>query len=381
MERESLFPELDIGIADRHHAKATADIRLKAEIEDVLARLEAEVPDISEAEIDNEEQLFEPSEQPIAVATPQDESLEQDQDEDYSLESLSLYLRQITQFPLRPHQEIVALATQRDAGDLEAVTQIINANLRLVVSVAKNYRNLGLPFMDLIQEGNLGLIRAAERFDQTRGIRFSTYAVINIRGYVTRALTKKSRTIRAPFELAQIEGKVVKTYNDLRAELGRRPNLDEVAKVSGISKEKVIDIIDGPRVTSSLNQPVSHETGTAELGELLTTPYNLEEETLQDIHTDQQNETLYQLMKEVLPKRHQELLIYRYGLNGTSPLSREEISRRFRITSERVRQLEDWALRLLWSNRERELRVGNLTLAAASGKSQARYIDSRRRAA
>jgi RNA polymerase primary sigma factor len=259
-------------------------------------------------------------------------------------DSLQLFLKQIGKVRLLTAREEVSLAKQIERGSVEAKQQMVEANLRLVVSIAKKYRNQGLPFLDLIQEGTIGLVRAVEKFDYRRGFKFSTYATWWIRQAVARSLADKSRTIRLPAHIVERLNKIARAQRHLASRLGREPTTEEIAElVPGIEPEEVESITRSARVPISLEKPVGDADGV-EFGQLLAdehaeSPYDCAVDTLA-------KEALSSVM-ETLGDRERRVLELRFGLCGTPPQTLDEIGRTFSITRERVRQIEHMSLRKL----------------------------------
>jgi RNA polymerase primary sigma factor len=262
---------------------------------------------------------------------------------DMTTDSLQLLLRNIGKTRLLTAQEEVALAKRIERGELAAKERMVEANLRLVVSIAKRYRNQGLPFLDLIQEGTIGLVRAAEKFDHRRGYKFSTYATWWIRQAVARALADKSRTIRIPVHIVERLNKISRAERRLVTELGRDPTSEEIAEVTGISPEEVDSIKRSARAPISLEKPVGDDDGS-EFGQFIA---------------DDQAESPYELAVEALTKqalrramdnlsyRERRVLELRYGLGDKQPCTLDEVGRTFNVTRERIRQIENGSLRKL----------------------------------
>jgi len=262
-------------------------------------------------------------------------------------DSLQLFLRDISQRPLLTATEEVELAKRIEKGDTAAKNRMIESNLRLVVSNAKRYRGLGLPFLDLIQEGIIGLIRAVEKFDHRRGFKFSTYATWWIRQAMQRALQQQSRTIRIPVHVGQELSRVRAAERRLSGELGRDPTPEEVAQAVDITIEQLEELRAAERIPVSLEARVGSE-GDTELGALLPqegpTPFDELEVELA--------ETSIRKALERLDARGRQVIELRFGLEGGEPLPLREVAKRMGLSAEGVRQLERRALRTLAEERE-----------------------------
>src|ERR687896_751236 len=261
-------------------------------------------------------------------------------------ELLAKYLAHIGRGELLTHEEEIDLSKRAKAGEVRARRRLIEKNLRLVVSVAKKYRGYGLPFEDLIQEGNIGLMKAVEKFDPDRGFRFSTYATWWIRQAVQRAVADKGRTIRVPVHMGDKMRKMARTYNGLSAELGREPTDEEVARGLGWSVEDVRDVKGALPDATSLNQPLSAEEGSSELGDFV------EDERASDTPGEVMREMETTGLQDAigrLPERHQYVLIRRYGLGDQEVATLAQLSEELGISRERVRQLQREAERMLAS--------------------------------
>jgi RNA polymerase primary sigma factor len=262
-----------------------------------------------------------------------------------SLDSLRLFMREIGKVPLLRADQEVTLAKRVERGDLAAKRQMIEANLRLVVAIAKPQLGRGLSFLDLIQEGSLGLIRAVEKFDYRRGFKFSTYATWWIRQAVTRAVADKARTIRIPVHMFERLNKVTHTQRQLVQRLGREPRPDEIAAELELTTEEVREILRMARFPISLEKPIG-ENEDAKLGdlvedELAESPFDVALVTLrcEDIER----------ALAALPARERRLIELRFGLHGGRPRTLEEVGRTFGVTRERVRQIENTTLTTLAS--------------------------------
>ena len=262
-----------------------------------------------------------------------------------SLDSLRLYLRSIGKVELLTADREVALAKRIERGDLLAKQEMVEANLRLVVSIAKGYLGRGLSFLDLIQEGSLGLIRAVEKFDYRRGYKFSTYATWWIRQAVTRAIADKGRTIRIPVHMVEKLNKVVHVERQLVQQLGREPLPEEIARELECSPREVRDILRMAQQPVSLEKPIGDEE-ESELGDFVEdeaaiSPFERASENLR-------KENVRRAL-DALPQREREVIEMRFGLTGARPFTLEEVGRAFNVTRERIRQIENHTLKKLES--------------------------------
>jgi len=257
-------------------------------------------------------------------------------------DALQLFLREAGRHALLTAPQEVELAKKIERGDELAKQHMIQSNLRLVVSIAKNYRNQGLPFLDLIQEGTLGLIRAVEKFDWRRGYKFSTYATWWIRQAVARALADKARTIRMPVHIVERMQKMNRAERQLWAQLGREPALEEIADEANLPLHQAREVRAAARASASLDAPVG-EQEDAVLGDFVAGDGPLPEELVEDALRSQ---TLAEALRS-LPDRHRAVVVLRYGLDGADPRTLEEIGRHLGLTRERVRQIEVEALKRL----------------------------------
>jgi RNA polymerase primary sigma factor len=260
-----------------------------------------------------------------------------------STDSLQLFLKDIGKVDLLTAAQEVELAKRIERGDHGAKQAMVEANLRLVVSIAKRYRNQGLPFLDLIQEGTIGLVRAAEKFDYRKGFKFSTYATWWIRQAVARALADKARTIRMPVHVVEKLNKIVRSERKLRAELCREPTPDEIALDLDLPLEEVEQIMRSAQTPVSLEKPVGDEE-ESEFGHFLTD----ENVPLPDEAADvaMRKETLKKILG-TLSHRERRVLELRYGLDGEHPRTLDEVGRTFNVTRERIRQIENQSLKKL----------------------------------
>jgi RNA polymerase primary sigma factor len=267
-----------------------------------------------------------------------------------SLDSLRLYLREIAKVPLLTADQEVCLAKRVERGDVAAKTQMIEANLRLVVSIAKPHIGRGLPFLDLIQEGSLGLIRAVEKFDYRRGFKFSTYATWWIRQAVSRAIVDKARTIRIPIHMVERLHKVVQIQRELVQQLGREPRPDELAEELELTAEQVWEILRMAQFPVSLEKPIG-ETEDARLGDLVED--ELAESPLAVTAVSLRREGIDDALA-ALPDRQRRVIELRFGLHGGQPRTLDEVGRTFGVTRERIRQIENNTLTTLASLPEAE---------------------------
>ncbi|MBM3680244.1 MAG: RNA polymerase sigma factor RpoD [Actinobacteria bacterium] len=262
-----------------------------------------------------------------------------------SLDSLRLYLREIGRVPLLTASQEIDLAKRIEKGDMRAKRQMIEANLRLVVSIAKGYLGRGLTFLDLIQEGSLGLIRAVEKFDYRKGFKFSTYATWWIRQAVTRAIADKARTIRIPVHMVEKLNKVVHTERQLVQRLGREPSHEEIAAQIDMTLDEVRDILKIAQMPISLEKPIGEEEdssfGDFVEDETSPSPYHIATTTLRREDVERALSTL--------PRRERQVLEMRFGLNGSKPRTLEEVGQAFGVTRERIRQIENNTLKRLES--------------------------------
>jgi RNA polymerase primary sigma factor len=280
---------------------------------------------------------------------------------DTTTDSLQLFLKGIGRFPLLTRPQELALAKRIERGELDAKQKMIESNLRLVVAYARNYRNRGLSFLDLIQEGTIGLVRAAEKYDYRKGFKFSTYATWWIRQALARALADKSRTIRIPTHVVEKLNKIGRAERKLVTELGREPTVDEVAEETGLGPEDVKSILTSAQTPLSLEMPVGDDE-QSEFGQFIA---------------DERAESPYERAAEILTKealrealenlayRERRVLELRYGLGGEHPRTLAEVGRTCNVTRERVRQIEDESLRKLQALAETD-RLGAVREAGGS---------------
>src|SRR5215467_131727 len=301
-----------------------------AQVEDVYRALEELQVEIVEAH---------PAPEPDQKETPRlDESVRE-----VSTDALQLFLKDIGKVELLTAAEEVELAKRIERGDHRAKQEMVEANLRLVVSIAKRYRNQGLPFLDLIQEGTIGLVRAAEKFDWRKGYKFSTYATWWIRQAVARALADKGRTIRMPVHVVEKLNKIVRSERKLRGELCREPTPAEVSRDVDLPLDEVEQILRSSQAPVSLEKPVGDEE-ESEFGHFLTDENAPLPEEAADTSLRQE---LLRNVLGTLSHRERRVLELRYGLDGEQPRTLDEVGRAFNVTRERIRQIENQSLKKL----------------------------------
>jgi RNA polymerase primary sigma factor len=263
---------------------------------------------------------------------------------DPTLDSLQQLLDGIASTPLLTAEEEISLAKRIERGDLDAKDHMTRANLRLVVSIAKRYRNQGLPFLDLIQEGSIGLVRAVEKFDYRRGFKFSTYATWWIRQAISRAIADKGRTIRIPIHIDNVIKKLDGAQRKLEAAGDRDPTVEEIAALAGVDPVEADVLLRAAQPLVSLDKPVGDDSDAAQFGELIPdestkSPYEAAAETLM-------HERLSRVLDN-LPYRERRILTLRFGLDGEAPRTLDQVARLFKLTRERTRQIEEAAIRKL----------------------------------
>jgi RNA polymerase primary sigma factor len=268
-------------------------------------------------------------------------------------DTVRMYLREIGKFPLLTSEEEIVLAKRVKVGEIRAKHKLVNSNLRLVVSIAKKYTGRGMLFLDLVQEGNLGLIRAVEKFDYRKGYKFSTYATWWIRQAITRAIADQARTIRIPVHMVETINRLRKTSRILLQQLGRKPTEKEIAKRARISVDKVREIIKVSQVPLSLEMPVGDEE-SSHLGDFVedASVQAPDDVVLQGLLRDDLEDVMGSLTD-----REKTVLKLRFGMEDGHPRTLEEVGRVFNVTRERIRQIEAKALRKLkHPTRARKLR-------------------------
>jgi RNA polymerase primary sigma factor len=257
-----------------------------------------------------------------------------------------MYLKEIGRIPLLNREDEIRLAQKAEAGELKAKNKLIDSNLRLVVSIAKKYIGRGMTFLDLIQEGNKGLIRAVEKYDWTKGFKFSTYATWWIRQAITRAIADQARTIRIPVHMVETINKLMRTARKLMQDLGREPTPEEIGEAMEMEPDKVRDILKISQNTTSLESPVGGDGGDDEsvLGDFIADGSQIapEDATSQQMLRENIEEVL-----SALTDREAKVLKMRFGLSGKRMMTLEEVGQEFGVTRERIRQIEAKALRKL----------------------------------
>jgi RNA polymerase primary sigma factor len=264
-------------------------------------------------------------------------------------DAMALFLQEVRRYPLLTREEEIELAQRIERGDLEAKERLVNSNLRLVISNARKYQGHDMPLLDLIQEGILGLIRAAEKFDYRKGFKFSTYATFWIREAIQRAIANRARTIRIPVHIGQRERKIGRVAQELTGQLGREPTDEEIAAAAELDVREVRETRDAARVVTSLDRPVGEEEDTS-LGTLLP---SVERGPDEEVEISLRKEALSRALDR-LPEREREVVKLRYGINGDDPTPLTETGRRLGISQDAVRRIERRALSELAESRELE---------------------------
>jgi RNA polymerase primary sigma factor len=328
-------------------AEASGQLR-RIELSDLLEPMELDPLEIEAVYAELDRRAIELVEEPEKEEAPPPQPAAV-QPVETTTDALQLFLREAGKHALLTAAQEVELAKKIERGDMLAKQRMIQSNLRLVVSIAKNYRNQGLPFLDLIQEGTLGLIRAVEKFDWRRGYKFSTYATWWIRQAVARALADKARTIRMPVHIVERMQKMNRAERNLWTQLGREPSLEEIAEEASLPLQQAREVKAAARAATSLDQPVGDQED-AVLGDFVAGDGPLPEE---EVELSLRSQALAQALA-ALGERERQVLVLRYGLADYEPKTLEEIGRRLGLTRERVRQIEVEALRRLANLREME---------------------------
>ncbi|MDQ3857529.1 MAG: sigma-70 family RNA polymerase sigma factor [Actinomycetota bacterium] len=279
----------------------------------------------------------------VVDETAEDPGVDLDAGRETSTDALQLFLKDIGRIPLLTAAQEVELAKRIERGDSGAKRKMVESNLRLVVSIAKHYRNQGLPFLDQIQEGTIGLVRAAEKFDYRRGFKFSTYATWWIRQAVARALADKARTIRIPVHVVEKLNKIGRIERKLLSELGREPSSPEIAEALELDVDEVEHLRRSAQAPVSLEKPVGDEEDS-EFGHFIA---DETAEAPDDAAASVIREETLNRVLGMLSYRERRILELRYGLAGEQPRTLDEVGRAFNVTRERVRQIESQSLRKL----------------------------------
>jgi RNA polymerase primary sigma factor len=295
--------------------------------------------------VEGERHKYPPHEQPALAEDETKAAPRLDLSVEPSLDSLRLYLREIGKVPLLTADQEVCLAKRVERGDLAAKTQMIEANLRLVVSIAKPQVGRGLSFLDLIQEGSLGLIRAVEKFDYRKGFKFSTYATWWIRQAVARAVADTGRTIRIPVHMVERLSKVVRIERQLVQQLARQPRAEEIAAELALTSEEVREVLRMAKLPLSLEKPLGEE-GDAKLGDLVED--ELAESPFDVASVSLRREDIGHALS-ALPERERRVIELRFGLDDRQPRTLDQVGRAFGLTRERIRQIENTTLKTLAS--------------------------------
>jgi RNA polymerase primary sigma factor len=283
------------------------------------------------------------------IETDAEKSASKGWQDEGGLDSLQQFLNEARRYPLLTATEEIELAKRIERGDMSAKDRMINSNLRLVVSIAKKYQGQGLSLGDLIQEGVIGLIRAAEKFDWRRGFKFSTYATLWIRQAIQRGLHNTSRTIRMPVHIAQRERKISRVERELNVKLGREPTVEEIAEVAELPVEEVEEIKKASQPMASLDQPVGDD-GDSAFGDFLSSD---KPEPQEEVAMNFRDEAVRRALDR-LPERERDVVELRFGVGLAEPTPLRETGRVLGMSAERVRQLEERALRQLAENGDLE---------------------------
>ncbi len=323
-------------------AAALEDVELtKEQTDDLYAHL----ADRSIELVAGERHKYPPHEQPALTEDELKAAPKLDLSVEPSLDSLRLYLREISKVPLLTAGQEVSLAKRVERGDRAAKAQMIEANLRLVVSIAKPYVGRGLSFLDLIQEGSLGLMRAVEKFDYRRGFKFSTYATWWIRQAVARAVADKGRTIRIPIHMVERLSKVGRIERQLVQQLARQPRAEEIAAELAITSDEVREVRRMAQLPVSLEKPIGEQEDSKLADfvedELAESPFELAAVSLRSTEIEQ--------ALSALPERERQVIELRFGLHGGQPRTLEQVGRAFGVSRERIRQIENNTLKTLAS--------------------------------
>lgn len=290
-----------------------------------------------------EEVVFTEEEVKIIFQDEADEEFGSDIKDVVVLDGVKAYLNSISNHPLLTFEQETRLSERIQSGDVSAIEELVECNLLLVVSIAKRYHGCGLPLLDLIQEGNIGLMTAAQKYDASKGCRFSTHATWWIRQAISRALSDQSRTIRIPANVAELVGKIKRTMASLTQELGHEPDTEDLAKALGVDKEKIQTALDMSGAVASLDTPVGDDEDVS-VGDLQ--PDNYAESGLKNLIAEANHEIIESVL-DTLSDREAQVLRMRFGFTSNHPMTLEEVGKEFGVTRERIRQIENKAIKKL----------------------------------
>ncbi|HEX9379980.1 MAG TPA: sigma-70 family RNA polymerase sigma factor [Gaiellaceae bacterium] len=343
-EQVAAPPKAVVDLLETDDAKALLEIgKVNGHLSADEIALALDELDLEPAQIDDFYHALEELQIEVVAGADEEDEPPAEEPREVSTDALQLFLKDIGKVDLLTAAQEVELAKRIERGDHSAKQEMVEANLRLVVSIAKKYRNQGLPFLDLIQEGTIGLVRAAEKFDYRKGFKFSTYATWWIRQAVARALADKARTIRMPVHVVEKLNKIVRSERKLRAELGREPTATEIGRDLDLTADEVEHIRRSAQTPVSLEKPVGDED-ESEFGHFIT------DENLplpdEEAETTLRKETLRKILG-TLSSRERQVLELRYGLDGQHPRTLDEVGRTFNVTRERIRQIENQSLKKL----------------------------------
>ncbi|MDE6275175.1 MAG: RNA polymerase sigma factor RpoD [Clostridia bacterium] len=359
MEEEKVTAELD-------EKKIQREEKVKSEARKLAAANKGKTMKMTEFEKFSDKHALQPDETSLVFEILKQEGVEIQEDNEEVVkdivfdnieaatdDSVKMYLKDIGQVPLLKPDEEIELARRMSEGDVAAKNRLSEANLRLVVSIAKRYVGRGMQFLDLIQEGNLGLMKAVEKFDYTKGFKFSTYATWWIKQSITRAIADQARTIRIPVHMVETINKTGRVARQLLQTLGREPTTAEIAEKMGLTEEKVIEIQKIAQDPVSLEKPIGEEEDS-HLGDFIED--NTSASPAEKAETRMLKEHLLEVLSTLTP-RENEVIRKRYGLDDSRPKTLEEVGREFNVTRERIRQIEAKALRKLrHPNRTKKLK-------------------------
>nr|MDD6335284.1 RNA polymerase sigma factor RpoD [bacterium] len=320
-------------LTNREVADALAKLPLDSDqIEEIYVAFEKSGINVIDYEIEKEVSAEPLTEDNIEIALPEGIAID---------DPVRMYLKEIGKVPLLTPEEEIDIAKRMADGDERAKKKLAEANLRLVVSIAKRYVGRGMQFLDLIQEGNMGLLKAVEKFDYTKGYKFSTYATWWIRQAITRAIADQARTIRIPVHMVETINKLIRVQRQLLQDLGRDPTAEEIAAEMGVSEEKVLDILKIAQEPVSLEKPIGEEEDS-HLGDFIPDD---DAQAPDDAAANAMMREELQRTLLTLTEREQMVLMLRFGLKDGRNRTLEEVGKAFNVTRERIRQIENKALR------------------------------------